>query len=119
MDALLGALADGDIGMHFPDTDRRWKDANSLELLKEVAGRVRAKSFRIVNIDSTVLAEKPKIAPFIDRMRAGIADAAGITADRVSVKATTMEGMGTIGREEGIAAMAVVALERIGPGGSE
>lgn len=110
MDALLGAAADGDIGHHFPDTDARWKDADSLELLRHVARRVASLGWRIVNTDATVLAEVPKLAPHVAAMRARLAEAMGIDAGAVSVKATTVETMGAIGRREGIAVMAVATL---------
>jgi len=111
MDALLGAVADGDIGMHFPDNDPKWKDADSLEMLKTVADMIGNKGYRVVNVDATVIAQKPKIAPYVARMRGNIAGALGVSADRVSVKATTTEKMGAIGREEGIAVMSVATLE--------
>jgi len=111
MDALLGAVADGDIGMHFPDNDPKWKDADSLEMLKTVADMIGDKDFRVVNVDATVIAQSPMIAPYVARMRGNIAGAIGVSADRVSVKATTMEKMGAIGREEGIAVMSVATLE--------
>lgn len=110
-DALLGAAADGDIGRHFPDTDPQWKDADSLKLLAAVAERLAAKRMRVVNVDAMLLAEAPRIVPHREAMRANIAGALGIGIDRVSVKATTMEGMGAIGRREGIAAMAVATIE--------
>jgi 2-C-methyl-D-erythritol 2,4-cyclodiphosphate synthase len=110
-DALLGAVADGDIGQHFPDTDPRWKDADSLDLLAAVAQRVRARAAQIVNVDATVVAEAPRIAPHTDAMRAHLARAMGVSAMSVSVKATTMERMGALGRGEGIAAMAVATVD--------
>jgi 2-C-methyl-D-erythritol 2,4-cyclodiphosphate synthase len=111
-DALLGAMADGDIGRHFPDTDARWKDASSLALLRIVAERVRARGGRIVNVDSTVLAEAPRLGPHVAAMRAAMAESLGIEAARVSVKATTCEGLGALGRREGIAVMAIAAVEQ-------
>ena len=110
MDAVLGAAAMGDIGKLFPDTDERFRGADSLELLKEVCLRVRAEGFEIGNIDSTVLAQAPKLSPHIDRMRENIASAAGISKGRVSVKATTEEGLGFTGAGEGIAAQAVAVI---------
>ena len=110
MDALLGAIADGDIGQHFPPGDARWKDANSIELLGLVLTRVRAHGWQVVNVDSTVLAEAPRLAPHISRMRARMAEALGVDVARVSVKATTNEGLGAIGRREGISAMAVATV---------
>ena len=112
MDAMLGALAEGDIGKHFPDTDSRWKGADSVELLKAVTGLVAAKGFHVVNVDSTVIAQSPKIAPYVDRMRDTLAVALNVPVDRVSIKATTMERLGSLGREEGIAVMSVATLER-------
>ena len=111
MDALLGAIADGDIGVHFPDTDSRWKDADSLKLLAHVVERVRQKPARIVNVDVSALAEQPKLAPHRQAMRANLAAVMGVPLDAVSIKATTMEGMGAIGRKEGIAVMAVATVE--------
>ncbi len=116
-DALLGAVAEGDIGRHFPDTDPAWKDACSLHLLAEVASIVRSTDARIVNVDATVIAQRPKLAPHIDDMRANLAEAMGIPAERVSVKATTVERMGAFGREEGIGAMAIATVEQTGPEG--
>ena len=116
MDALLGAVADGDIGQHFPPSEARWKDADSLALLRRVAARVRAAGWRIVNTDATVLAEAPRLAPHVPEMRRRLADAMALPADAVSVKATTVEGMGAIGRREGISAMAVATVRRA-PGG--
>ncbi|MBQ4463324.1 MAG: 2-C-methyl-D-erythritol 2,4-cyclodiphosphate synthase [Eubacterium sp.] len=110
-DAILGAAAMGDIGLHFPDTDDRWKGADSIELMKTAYAKVLDKGFEVENIDATVMAEKPKLRPYIDDIRANIAEALGIDLDRVSIKATTEEGLGFTGREEGIAAMAVVLLK--------
>ena len=111
-DALLGAAALGDIGHLFPDTDPRYDGADSLKLLAEVCRLLREKGFSIGNIDATLLAQRPKIAPHISRMRANLAAACGIAADQVSVKATTEERLGFTGREEGMAASAVCLLER-------
>jgi len=111
MDAMLGAVADGDIGHHFPNNDNKWRGVSSIELLKKVTAIVRKRKFTVVNIDTTVLADAPKLKDYILQMRRNIAKTVGITTDRVSVKATTMEGMGAIGRKEGIAAMAVVSVE--------
>jgi 2-C-methyl-D-erythritol 2,4-cyclodiphosphate synthase len=110
MDALLGAAADGDIGHHFPDTDARWKDADSLALLHHVVQRLASLGWSIVNTDATVLAEVPKLAPHIPTMRQRLAEAMGLEPAAVSVKATTVETMGAIGRREGIAVMAVATL---------
>lgn len=112
-DALLGACAMGDIGHLFPDTDNRWEGADSLELLKEVVRQVNEKGYRIVNIDSTVLAQTPKMAPYIIKMRQNIAAVCKIDADCVSVKATTEEGLGFTGNKQGIAAHAVCLVENI------
>lgn len=111
-DALLGALALGDIGHLFPDTDPQWEGANSLLLAREVANRVREKGWEIGNVDATVLAQAPKLAPHIAKMRENISDALGISVDRVSVKATTEEGLGFTGEKRGIAAHAVCLLVR-------
>lgn len=106
-DALLGALALGDIGKHFPDTDERYKGISSILLLKEVGVLVRQRGYNIGNVDATVLAQRPKLAPYIPEMRENIAQALGVTVDRISVKATTEEGLGFTGTGEGIAAHAV------------
>jgi 2-C-methyl-D-erythritol 2,4-cyclodiphosphate synthase len=110
MDALLGALALGDIGKHFPDTDSKYSGADSLMLLREVGELVAAKGVWIVNIDSTVVLERPKLRDHIDAMREKIAAALAIRPEQVSVKATTSEKIGFVGREEGVAAYAVCQL---------
>ncbi|MBR3148688.1 MAG: 2-C-methyl-D-erythritol 2,4-cyclodiphosphate synthase [Eubacterium sp.] len=110
-DALLGAAALGDIGGMFPDTDEKWKGADSLKLLEAVADRVKAEGYEIENIDSTLIAQAPKMKPYIDEMRENIARACGIDVSQVSVKATTEERLGFTGREEGISAHAVVLLK--------
>ena len=110
MDALLGAVADGDIGRHFPDSDPRWQGADSLALLRQVVARLAANGWRVGNVDATVLAEAPRLAPHIATMRARLADSMGIPVTNVSVKATTVEGLGAIGRREGIAALAVTTV---------
>ncbi|MBQ1211719.1 MAG: 2-C-methyl-D-erythritol 2,4-cyclodiphosphate synthase [Clostridia bacterium] len=110
-DALLGAAALGDIGKLFPDSDPAYKGADSLKLLAAVADKVRAGGYAIGNIDATVLAQAPKLRPYIDEMRQRLADACGISLDRVSVKATTEEGLGFTGSGEGMAAHAVCLLE--------
>ena len=112
MDALLGALALGDIGLHFPDTSAEWRGADSIVLLKHVHQLIRSEGAHIVNIDSTVVLESPRLRPHIDKMRARIADALSLDTKRVSIKATTNERLGFIGREEGVAAYAVVQVER-------
>jgi 2-C-methyl-D-erythritol 2,4-cyclodiphosphate synthase len=110
-DALLGAIADRDIGKHFPDTDPQYKNIQSTLLLKKVAEKVREKGFHIVNIDSTIVAQKPKFSDFIPRMVSEIAGVLDMDAGRVNVKATTTEGLGFTGRGEGIAAYAVALVE--------
>ncbi len=112
-DAMLGALNLGDIGVHFPDTDMRFKNIDSKILLEHTSGLVRAKGFGVVNVDCTVCLEKPKIMSFAPQMRAGIAERIGVTADDISIKATTTEKMGFVGREEGVMASAVVLLQRL------
>jgi 2-C-methyl-D-erythritol 2,4-cyclodiphosphate synthase len=112
MDALLGALSLGDIGQHFPPGDPRWKDADSLLLLEQVMALVRERDWGLINVDLVVVAERPKLRPHIEAMRANLAERLAISADRVGVKATTNEGLGPTGREEGIAAYAVALLSR-------
>ncbi|MBQ9432133.1 MAG: 2-C-methyl-D-erythritol 2,4-cyclodiphosphate synthase [Kiritimatiellae bacterium] len=112
IDALLGAVADGDIGQHFPDRDPQWKDADSMVLLAATVERLRGAGWGIVNIDSTVLAEAPKLRPYIDAMRERLAAAMGIDVGCVSVKAKTNEGMDAVGNREGIAVQAVALVER-------
>lgn len=110
-DALLGAAALGDIGKHFPDTDERYKGADSIVLLKEVVRLIKEEGYRISNADVTIIAQKPKLSSFIENMRENVSAALGIDKKRVSVKATTTEKLGFEGRGEGISAMAVVLLE--------
>ncbi len=110
MDALLGALALGDIGKHFPDTDAAYEGCSSAELLKKVGAMIEEERYVISNIDSTVIAQKPKLAPYIEQMRENIAGALDIKKEQVSVKATTEEHLGFTGRGEGISAQAVVLL---------
>jgi 2-C-methyl-D-erythritol 2,4-cyclodiphosphate synthase len=112
-DALLGSLALGDIGIHFPDSDPQFKDISSLELLEKVAGMVKEKGFSIGNIDVTLVAEQPKISPYIAQMQEAIVRKAALEKERISIKATTTEGLGFIGTEEGIAAHAVVLVEEV------
>ena len=109
-DALLGACALGDIGRHFPDTDPAWKGADSRGLLRHVVALVRDEGFDVVNLDATIMAQAPKMAPHIEAMRAAIAEEIGVTLGQVNVKATTTERLGFTGRGEGIAAEAVVLL---------
>lgn len=111
MDALLGAAAMGDIGVLFPDSDERFSGADSILLLEQVAARLRNAGFQIVNFDATVLAQAPKLRPYIEAMRQKLAQACGIPTDRVSVKATTEEGLGFTGQKEGIAAHAVCLID--------
>lgn len=110
-DSILGAAAMGDIGHLFPDTDDEWKGADSLKLLEEVVRQVNGKGYKIVNIDSTILAQVPKMAPYIYSMRENIAKVCNVDVDFVSVKATTEEGLGFTGAKEGIAAHAVCLIE--------
>jgi 2-C-methyl-D-erythritol 2,4-cyclodiphosphate synthase len=112
-DALLGAAAAGDIGHHFPDTDPGYKNIDSKVLLKKTIEIIREKGFSVVNIDSTVCLEKPKIAPYIPEMRSVISSILGIKPEDVSIKATTTEKMGFVGREEGVVAMASALCEKI------
>ena len=111
IDALLGAAALGDIGQHFPDSDPRFKDADSLELLRTVVAYLRERGFAIGNVDTTVVLERPKLAPHREAIRDALAGALGLPADAVNVKATTGEGMGFVGRGEGAAAMAVATVQ--------
>jgi 2-C-methyl-D-erythritol 2,4-cyclodiphosphate synthase len=117
-DAILGALALGDLGRHFPDTDPKWKGVDSRRLLREVAGMAMAQRWRIGNVDSTIVAQAPRLAPYVEAMRANIAADLGCDVACVSVKATTTERLGFAGREEGIAALATVLMETMQtPGG--
>jgi len=109
-DAILGALALGDIGTHFPDSSDEFKDIDSRVLLRKAVDLITARGFQIRNIDATLLAEQPKIAPFVDQMRQNLADDIGMALDRISIKATTNETMGFVGRKEGMAAMATALL---------
>jgi 2-C-methyl-D-erythritol 2,4-cyclodiphosphate synthase len=110
-DALLGALALGDVGQHFPDTDPRYRGIASLRLLAEAAERVRSNGGRIVNVDATLVTEAPRLAGWLDAMRTRLAETLGLAVDRVSVKAKRAERLGALGRQEGIAAMAVALVE--------
>ncbi len=111
-DAILGAVGEGDIGKHFPDTDPQYRGADSLKLLGHVMGLASARGYRIGNLDATVVAQRPKLAPHIPQMRENIAGVLAATAEQINVKATTTEELGFAGRGEGIAAYAVVLLER-------
>jgi 2-C-methyl-D-erythritol 2,4-cyclodiphosphate synthase len=110
IDALLGAAGLGDIGEHFPDTDERWRDADSIQLLEAVAAMVSARGMTMVNVDCTVIMEAPKLAPHRQAIRRRLAEAVGLEMKRVNVKASTGERMGFVGRGEGVAALAVAAL---------
>lgn len=110
MDALLGAAALGDIGTLFPDTDARYAGASSIKLLEEVAYRVRAAGYAVVNVDATLIAQEPKIAPYRDKMALKLSETMNLARSKVSIKATTEEGMGFTGTKEGMAAMAVALL---------
>ena len=112
MDSLLGASALGDIGKHFPDTDPKYKGISSIQLLKEVGKLLKNNGFEINNIDSTIIAQRPKMAPHIQDMRKNIADALNININQINVKATTEEGLGFTGKEEGIAANCVCLIEK-------
>ena len=112
MDALLGACALADIGKYFPDTDENYRGISSLILLEKVGDLIGSEGYEICNIDATVIAERPKIAPYIHQMIKHIAEVLKIQEDKVNIKATTTEGLGFIGREEGIAAQAIVAVEQ-------
>jgi len=112
IDALLGAAGLGDIGQHFPDTDERWRDADSLDLLRAVVGQLADAGYRPLNIDATVACEEPKLGPHRDGMRARLAEAAGLEASAVNVKFTTGEKMGFVGRGEGMAALAIATVSR-------
>ena len=112
--ALLGAIGEGDIGKHFPDSDPRYKDAASLELLQAVMGLVKARGFHVGNADLTILAERPKLAPYREEMQKRLAEVLEVEPAAVNLKATTAEKLGFIGREEGIMAEAVVLLESLG-----
>ena len=113
MDALLGALSLGDIGQHFPPEDPRWKGADSLVLLEQVMALVRDRGWGVANVDSVVIAERPKLKPHIEAMRCAIATRIGIAPEQVGVKATTNEQLGPEGREEGISAQAVALLQAL------
>ena len=110
-DSLLGACALGDIGKMFPDTDDKWKGADSLKLLEAVVNAINEKGYKVGNIDSTIIAQRPKMKPYLDEMRSNIAKACRVDISQISVKATTEEKLGFTGREEGIAAHAVALVE--------
>ena len=110
-DALLGAAALGDLGRHFPDSDDRWKGVSSMKLLEHVAQMLRTKGYRVGNIDATIVAQRPKFAPYIEEMRRNIAEKLDLELDQVNVKATTEEKLGFTGEEKGISAYAVACFE--------
>ena len=110
-DALLGSLSLGDLGKHFPDTDKRYKNISSLKLLNMIKKMISKHKGKIENIDSTVLAEEPKLAKYIDKMRQNIAESLDMNKDKISVKATTTEGMGFVGRKQGMAAYSIVLIQ--------
>ena len=110
-DALLGACSLGDLGTHFPDTDPRYKGISSLELLKRVSEMVRERGFVVINVDSTIVAEKPKLAPYVPEMVKNIATCLSVETNQVSVKATTSEGLGFVGKGEGIACYALATVK--------
>jgi 2-C-methyl-D-erythritol 2,4-cyclodiphosphate synthase len=112
-DALLGAAALGDLGGHFPDTDERWKNADSMELLGHCRAEVHRAGYRVENVDATIVVQQPRLAPFITRMRENVAMRLGISLNQVSVKAKTSEGMGYTGDGSGIAAFAVALIESL------
>ena len=111
-DALLGAASLGDLGRHFPDSDERYKGISSLRLLEEIRSKLTDKGFGIINIDATVVAEVPRLAPYIEKMRKRLSDTLKIPLEDLSVKATTTEGLGFTGRGEGVACYAIVSLEK-------
>lgn len=112
MDAILGAMRAGDIGAHFPDTDSEWEGASSIRLLELVAALMRDQGWHLTDADTVLVLEAPRISPYREAMQARMAEALGVDPDRIGVKATTTEGLGAMGRGEGVAAQAVVLLER-------
>jgi 2-C-methyl-D-erythritol 2,4-cyclodiphosphate synthase len=112
MDALLGAAGLGDIGQHFPDSDERYRDADSMALLRAVVAMVGERGLRVAHVDSTLLMERPKLGDRREAIRVSLAEGLGVSAEQVNVKASTGEGMGFVGREEGVAALAVATLRR-------
>lgn len=113
MDSLLGAAALGDIGVHFPDSDNRYKEISSLLLLEKVGSLIRNKGYDIINIDSTIIAQKPKLAPYISEMKIKMATTLSIDQDKINIKATTEEGLGFTGRQEGISAQSICLLSSL------
>jgi 2-C-methyl-D-erythritol 2,4-cyclodiphosphate synthase len=110
-DAILGALCEGDLGVHFPDRDPRWKDADSLQLLARVMWLAGERGYHVVNVDATVMLERPKLRPYVEEMRAKLAEVLGVEVGRVSVKAKTGEGLDAVGAGAAVTAQAVVLLE--------
>jgi len=115
VDAMLGAVAVGDIGRHFPPSDPRWKDAPSRLFVERAAEILAGSGWRVVNVDATVVLERPRLAPLADDIRASVADALGLSVGAVSVKAKTREGLGDVGRSEAVEAQAIVLVERLEP----
>jgi 2-C-methyl-D-erythritol 2,4-cyclodiphosphate synthase len=113
MDAILGAMRAGDIGRHFPDHDPAYAGISSIELLRRVAGLMAKRGYRLVDADTVLVLERPRVSSYRETMRETMAEALGVEIDRIGVKATTTEGLGLTGREEGVAAQAVVLLERV------
>lgn len=111
-DALLGAAGLGDIGRHFPDTDASYRGIDSRRLLREVAAKLKARKLSVVNVDATLLAQEPRMAPYLPRMAANIAEDLGVAAEAINIKATTTEHLGFVGRAEGIAAQAIALIEQ-------
>lgn len=114
-DACLGAIGEGDIGKHFPDTDPAFKDADSAKLLEHIWSIIKEKGYQLVNADCTIIAQKPKMAPYIDQMKNRIAELLECSPEQINVKATTTEKLGFTGRGEGIASQAVVLLQKVQP----
>jgi 2-C-methyl-D-erythritol 2,4-cyclodiphosphate synthase len=116
IDALLGAAGLGDIGEHFPDTDERWRDADSIELLRDIVAKLNAAGLKIVNVDCTVMMERPKLGAHRGEIRSLLAQVLGLDVNRMNVKATTGEGIGFVGRGEGVAALAIASLDEVPAG---
>src|SRR5689334_4646728 len=111
-DAVLGAMCEGDIGVHFPDGDARWKDADSMQLLARVMWLAGERGYHIVNLDATVMLERPRLRPYVEEMRARLSEVLGVEADCVSVKAKSGEGLDAVGEQRAVTVQAVVLLER-------